>query len=252
MQRQSLCVTNLRRMRAHSHRACTSHSVPTVAVVASLLFLLLLGDSKALHTGGHRRISERVFAGGRPCVRGSEMDLVFAIDSSRSVSPQNFIKVLNFVKSVMQSFPIGPEQPNRAGLVVYGSVSNVRASLNSHASLQSFFAMVDATQPLGKHASRHLLHVCIDLSGQPGAQRLGKPSRGRWWNFRTLTKGPVHRPGKVCNLKLYDSIAATLCSFNCGHGRNRRRRRRARCRQGQSGRGYQRSSWHWRKYVQQC
>lgn len=64
------------------------------------------------------------------------MDLVFALDASTSINKQNFEKVVDFVKSIIEGLRVGSvdsSRPSRVGLLTYSDGVNVQFHLNTFA-----------------------------------------------------------------------------------------------------------------------
>lgn len=55
---------------------------------------------------------------------GSIVDLVFIVDASGSIGRENFTRMLDFVKDVIQDFKISPNA-TRVGLVLFASQARV-------------------------------------------------------------------------------------------------------------------------------
>ncbi|XP_067834125.1 matrilin-2-like isoform X2 [Heptranchias perlo] len=66
----------------------------------------------------------------KQCV-GKALDLVFIIDSSRSILPPDFEKVKEFIINILKFLDVGPDK-TRVGLVLYGSTVESVFSLKTH------------------------------------------------------------------------------------------------------------------------
>lgn len=74
-------------------------------------------------------------------------DLVFVVDSSRSVRPVEFEKVKVFLSQVIESLDVGPNA-TRVGLVNYASTVKPEFPLRAHGSKASLLQAVRRIQPL--------------------------------------------------------------------------------------------------------
>ncbi|KAL4221525.1 hypothetical protein ACF0H5_019782 [Mactra antiquata] len=70
------------------------------------------------------------------CTINQEVDLVFVLDTSSSLSDNDFNRALDFIKSVIDGFPISPVQ-TQIGMVTFSSQPHVEFYLNSHQSKTS-------------------------------------------------------------------------------------------------------------------
>uniref|UniRef100_A0A452TVN2 Matrilin 1 n=1 Tax=Ursus maritimus TaxID=29073 RepID=A0A452TVN2_URSMA len=85
-------------------------------------------------------------AGGHLC-RTRPTDLVFVVDSSRSVRPVEFEKVKVFLSQVIESLDVGPNA-TRVGVVNYASAVKQEFPLRAHGSKASLLRAVRRIQPL--------------------------------------------------------------------------------------------------------
>ena len=74
-------------------------------------------------------------------------DLVFVVDSSRSVRPVEFEKVKVFLSQVIESLDVGPNA-TRVGLVNYASSVKQEFPLRAHSSKAELLQAVRRIQPL--------------------------------------------------------------------------------------------------------
>lgn len=74
-------------------------------------------------------------------------DLVFVVDSSRSVRPVEFEKVKVFLSQVIESLDVGPNA-TRVGLVNYASAVKQEFPLRAHGSKAALLQAVRRIQPL--------------------------------------------------------------------------------------------------------
>ncbi|XP_016047746.2 matrilin-2 isoform X3 [Erinaceus europaeus] len=105
-------------------------------------FLLILGQVVLLPAEARKRLPARSTPRGRPTRTHPQMgllesscenkraDLVFIIDSSRSVNTQDYAKVKEFIVDILQFLDIGPEV-TRVGLLQYGSTVKNEFSLKT-------------------------------------------------------------------------------------------------------------------------
>ena len=111
------------------------------------------------------------------------MDIIYLMDSSGSISLDDFERQKDFVIDLVRVFPIGPSA-SRAAVVTYHDWPNVRANFNDFDSTDSFVKAVDAinqtrgrtridralikTSEMFKSARRNVQKVLITLTD--GAQ----------------------------------------------------------------------------------
>ncbi|XP_034269642.2 cartilage matrix protein [Pantherophis guttatus] len=109
-------------------------------VSASLVLLLLLFQNQGSVDGV------------RPQLRGAQCrtrptDLVFIVDSSRSVRPNEFDKVKIFVSQVIEALDVGPNT-TRVGVINYASAVKNELSLRTHQTKTSLLQAVRKIEPL--------------------------------------------------------------------------------------------------------
>ncbi|XP_043112660.1 matrilin-2-like [Puntigrus tetrazona] len=78
---------------------------------------------------------------------GQPLDLVFVIDSSRSVRPEDYEQVKNFIKELLLFLNVGHNQ-TRVGLVQFGSVVQNEFFLNSYFEKQQMLSAVERMEHL--------------------------------------------------------------------------------------------------------
>ena len=109
----------------------------------TVLFEIQFSDFKArLENKTDRRVtflSSANFA-EMPC--NGAVDVAFIIDSSRSISIQNFNKEKDFVKKAALKLGLAPEQ-SRAALVVFSASAKVEARFGDYPTLERFQAALD-------------------------------------------------------------------------------------------------------------
>ncbi|XP_053415036.1 matrilin-2 isoform X1 [Nycticebus coucang] len=105
-------------------------------------FLLILGQALLLPVEARQRLHERATARGRHArthpqtallestCENKQADLVFIIDSSRSVNTHDYAKVKEFIMDILQFLDIGPDV-TRVGLLQYGSTVKNEFSLKT-------------------------------------------------------------------------------------------------------------------------
>ncbi|XP_055125801.1 cartilage matrix protein isoform X2 [Symphalangus syndactylus] len=108
----------------------------TSLVLCSLLLLLQAPCSPGLAPQSR----------GHLC-RTRPTDLVFVVDSSRSVRPVEFEKVKVFLSQVIESLDVGPNA-TRVGMVNYASTVKQEFSLRAHVSKAALLQAVRRIQPL--------------------------------------------------------------------------------------------------------
>ncbi|XP_077193274.1 matrilin-1 isoform X1 [Paroedura picta] len=109
-------------------------------IISSVLFLVLL------------LCPEQEVSGVSPQLRGAQCrtrptDLVFIIDSSRSVRPSEFEQVKVFLSQVIEPLDVGPNA-TRVGVVNYASAVKNEFSLKTHRTRVSLLQAVRRIEPL--------------------------------------------------------------------------------------------------------
>ena len=79
-------------------------------------------------------------------------DIVFVLDSSGSIGADNWVKVLNFTKSIAGGFIIGPEEV-QIGAVYYGNRARVAFNLNEYQTLDEVYTAIDAINWLDQNTN---------------------------------------------------------------------------------------------------
>ena len=67
---------------------------------------------------------------------------MFLLDGSGSITIENWYKVLNFTKTIVNSFPVGPDQ-FRIGVVSYSNRATVAFHLNTYDNKQDILDAID-------------------------------------------------------------------------------------------------------------
>ncbi|KAM9201533.1 matrilin-3 [Dugong dugon] len=95
------------------------------------------------------RVSEPGGARGAGVCKSRPLDLVFIIDSSRSVRPLEFTKVKTFVSQIIDTLDIG-EADTRVAVVNYASTVKIEFNLQAYSDKQSLKRAVARITPLSK------------------------------------------------------------------------------------------------------
>ena len=70
-------------------------------------------------------------------------DIVFVLDSSGSIGRENWIKVLNFTKSVASSFQLGSDSV-QIGVITYANKAQIQFYLNTYDNSQNITSAIDS------------------------------------------------------------------------------------------------------------
>uniref|UniRef100_A0A6I8PR49 Matrilin-3 n=1 Tax=Ornithorhynchus anatinus TaxID=9258 RepID=A0A6I8PR49_ORNAN len=102
--------------------------------------------------GAQRRVTggspgTRPFPHGDPRFGSRPLDLVFIVDSSRSVRPREFEKVKTFLSQVIDTLDVG-ETATRVAVVNYASTVKVEFHLQTHSDKESLKQAVSRIAPL--------------------------------------------------------------------------------------------------------
>ncbi|XP_030644419.1 cartilage matrix protein [Chanos chanos] len=115
-----------------------------VCRVSLLAGLMLLGIAGAHATVEPRTAAAMVAAG---LCNSQPTDIVFLVDSSRSVRPSEFEQVKVFLTKVIEGLDIGPDS-TRVGVVNYASRVKNEVSLKSHRTKAGLIKAVSKIEPL--------------------------------------------------------------------------------------------------------
>ncbi|XP_076104210.1 matrilin-1-like isoform X2 [Mytilus galloprovincialis] len=98
--------------------------------IVFLYFFSVNGEQMLLLRGPESKIPPTLACGG--------VDLVFLVDTSRSIWDQDFTRQLDFIEKVVGKFDIGPgPKQTRVGVILYAQTFWVRFYLRSHMDLPS-------------------------------------------------------------------------------------------------------------------
>ncbi|KAG7510643.1 matrilin-2-like isoform X1 [Solea senegalensis] len=92
-------------------------------------------------------VYSRTAAAIRSNCRNRPIDLVFIIDSSRSVRPAEFVKAKEFLEDMVDSLEIGPDA-TRVGLVNYASTVQIEFLLNTYSHKSALKQALARVEPL--------------------------------------------------------------------------------------------------------
>lgn len=108
--------------------------------------------------------------------QASSLDLVFVLDASASVGPENFIQMQGFVRSCTLQFDVNPDV-TQIGLVVYGSQVQTAFRLDTHVTRAAVLRAVSQAPYLGGagSAGTALLHVYDKVMTVQRGARPGVP-----------------------------------------------------------------------------
>ncbi|XP_044896643.1 von Willebrand factor A domain-containing protein 2 isoform X4 [Felis catus] len=112
-----------------------------------------------------------------PGCQARSLDLVFALDASASVGPENFAQMQSFVRSCALRFDVNPDV-TQVGLVVYGGQVRVAFGLDTHATRAAVLRAVSQAPYLGGvgSAGTALLHIhdrvmTVQRGARPGVPK---------------------------------------------------------------------------------
>ncbi|XP_051879398.1 matrilin-2-like [Pristis pectinata] len=148
-------------------------------IVLFLLFEVVLMESVAVTRQIQQsRVREGYRVAGqrhidRECV-GKALDLVFIIDSSRSILPVDFERVKNFIINILKFLDVGLDK-TRVGLILYGSTIEKVFSLSTHRNVADMMQAVRdmdhlATGTMTGMAIEYAMNVAFSV--QEGARPL--------------------------------------------------------------------------------
>nr|XP_012303449.1 von Willebrand factor A domain-containing protein 2 [Aotus nancymaae] len=112
----------------------------------------------------------------RPGCRTRALDLVFMLDTSASVGPENFAQMQSFVRSCALEFEVNPDV-TQVGLVVYGSQVHTAFGLDTKPTRAAVLRAISQAPYLGGvgSAGTALLHIYDKVMTVQGGARPGVP-----------------------------------------------------------------------------
>ncbi|XP_027448303.2 von Willebrand factor A domain-containing protein 2 isoform X2 [Zalophus californianus] len=112
----------------------------------------------------------------RPGCQAQSLDLLFVLDASASVGPENFAQMQSFVRSLMLPFDVNPDV-TQVGLVVYGSRVQTAFGLDTHLTRAAVLRATSQAPYLGGmgSAGTALLHVYDKVMTVQRGARPGVP-----------------------------------------------------------------------------
>lgn len=112
----------------------------------------------------------------RPGCQAQSLDLVFLLDASSSVGPENFAHMQSFLRSCALRFDVNPDV-TQVGLVVYGSRVQVAFGLDAHPTRAAVLRAMSQAPYLGGvgSAGTALLHVHDQVMTVQRGARPGVP-----------------------------------------------------------------------------
>ena len=108
------------------------------------------------------------------CKRTNALDLVFALDSSTSLSPQDFEVAKQFVRSIVDSFQIGPAK-TQVGLLKFSTTVNGEFMLNQYSTSGAIKKAIDGVQYKsgGTHTDEAIAYAVNNMFTPAGGARSG-------------------------------------------------------------------------------
>uniref|UniRef100_A0A8C6QBP0 von Willebrand factor A domain-containing protein 2 n=1 Tax=Nannospalax galili TaxID=1026970 RepID=A0A8C6QBP0_NANGA len=122
-------------------------------------------------------LQRRLCSWSRPGCQVQSLDLVFLLDASASVGPENFAQMQSFVRSCTLQFDVNPDV-TQVGLVVYGSQVQTAFGLETHPTRAAVLRAMSQAPYLGGvgSAGTALLHIddkvmTIQKGARPGVPK---------------------------------------------------------------------------------
>ncbi|CAG2188029.1 unnamed protein product [Mytilus edulis] len=108
------------------------------------------------------------------CKRTNALDLVFALDSSTSLAPQDFDVAKQFVKSIVDSFEISSDK-TQVGVIRFSTTVDGGFNLNQHTSADGLKKAIDGVQYKsgGTHTAEAIEFAIKNLFTTTNGARLG-------------------------------------------------------------------------------
>ncbi|XP_021486656.1 von Willebrand factor A domain-containing protein 2 isoform X2 [Meriones unguiculatus] len=136
-----------------------------------------------VHTGPQDLFSQilelqrRLCSQPRPGCQAQSLDLVFLLDASASVGPENFAQMQSFVRKCTLRFEVNPDV-TQVGLVVYGSQVQTAFGLDTHPTRAAVLRALSQAPYLGGvgSAGTALLHIdgkvmTVQRGARPGVPK---------------------------------------------------------------------------------
>jgi len=127
--------------------------------------ILLTYLTRLTHVGSDAYQSSSLVAG---CV-SSTGDIVFALDASGSIEEENFVRVVQFVGSVVHSLTIlTPQTPNgfQVALISFADSADIRFYLNTYTDKELMLAAINVPYTRGRTNLDQALRYSSSLSVQ--------------------------------------------------------------------------------------
>ncbi|XP_030191354.1 von Willebrand factor A domain-containing protein 2 [Lynx canadensis] len=157
--------------------------VGTEAVRAELEEITGSPERVLVYAGPHdlfrqtRELQGKLCSRPPPGCQARSLDLVFALDASASVGPENFARMQSFARSCALRFDVNPDV-TQVGLVVYGGHVRVAFGLDTHATRAAVLRAVSQAPYLGGvgSAGTALLHIhdrvmTVQRGARPGVPK---------------------------------------------------------------------------------
>lgn len=122
-------------------------------------------------------LQRRLCSQPRPGCQAQSLDLVFLLDASASVGPENFAQMQTFIRKCTLRFDVNPDV-TQVGLVVYGSQVQTAFGLDTHSTRAAMLRVMSQAPYLGGvgSAGTALLHIndkvmTIQRGARPGVPK---------------------------------------------------------------------------------
>ncbi|XP_050003572.1 von Willebrand factor A domain-containing protein 2 [Alexandromys fortis] len=122
-------------------------------------------------------LQRRLCSQPRPGCQAQSLDLVFLLDASASVGPENFAQMQAFIRKCTLHFDVNPDV-TQVGLVVYGSQVQTAFGLDTHSTRAAVLRVMSQAPYLGGvgSAGTALLHIndkvmTIQRGARPGVPK---------------------------------------------------------------------------------
>ncbi|KAM9618268.1 von Willebrand factor A domain-containing protein 2 [Trichechus inunguis] len=123
------------------------------------------------------KLQRKLCSQQRPGCQAQSLDLVFMLDASASVGPENFAHMQSFVRSCVLRFDVNPDV-TQVGLVVYGSQVQTAFGLDTHHTRAAVLRAMSQAPYLGGagSAGTALLHIhdkvmTVQRGARPGVPK---------------------------------------------------------------------------------
>ena len=139
-------------------------------------------------------------------------DIIFVLDTSKSIGPSDFQKVINFTSHFVRDLDIGPEK-NQVGVILFGTVGITIFSLKEYSDKNSLLERIESIE-YRRGYTNIADGLCLLLEGfreENGARLL----EGDVFRLAVvMTDGQSNRLSEQCNNSTTEDVAEKVHNFS--------------------------------------